>query len=91
MSRSDESIWTDLADHARLPFEEARMLPSPAYTSPEVLRHEHRRIFGAEWICVGRTADLPARGDYLTTTIPSADGEQRSTQLPIRMAAGTAR
>jgi choline monooxygenase len=67
------SIWAELADHARLPFEECRMLPPATYTSPEVLAAEHRRIFATEWSCVGRTADLPNRGDYLTAEVPSAD------------------
>ena len=75
---SDASVWSELAGHARLSFDEARMLPSAAYTSTEVLAREHERIFAAEWICVGRTADLPNRGDYLTAVIPSADGESRS-------------
>ncbi|MEQ1873864.1 MAG: aromatic ring-hydroxylating dioxygenase subunit alpha [Ilumatobacteraceae bacterium] len=78
MSSNDEQIWSDLAEHARLPFEEARMLPSAAYTSTDVLAREHERVFANEWICVGRTADLPAGGDYLTATIPSVGGEQRS-------------
>ncbi len=78
MSSSEDSIWSDLAVHARLPFEEARMLPSAAYTSADLLAREHQCIFADEWICVGRTADLPERGDYLTVTIPSADGRQRS-------------
>ena len=47
------------------------MLPPAAYTSPDVLAEEHRRIFSTEWSCVGRTADLPNRGDYLTAEIPS--------------------
>ena len=75
---SDASIWSELAGHAQLSFDEARMLPSAAYTSTEVLAREHERVFAAEWICVGRTADLPNRGDYLTAVIPSADGESRS-------------
>jgi choline monooxygenase len=69
------SIWAELAEHALLPFEAACMLPPGAYTSPEVLAEEHRRIFSTEWTCVGRTADLAARGDYLTAEIPSADPE----------------
>lgn len=75
---SSADIWSELAKHAALPFEQARMLPSGAYTSPEVLAKERRRIFANEWICVGRTADLPTRGDYLTVTIPSADSDDRS-------------
>lgn len=78
MSSNAESIWSALAEHALLPFEEARMLPSAAYTSAEVLGREHDRIFAREWICVARTADLPANGDYLTVSIPAAGGGQRS-------------
>lgn len=78
MSRSGDSIWSALAEHAQLPFEAARMLPSTAYTSTEVLAREHERIFASQWICVGRTADLPATGDYLTALVPTADGGQRS-------------
>ena len=78
MSANDASIWSDLAEHAQLAFDDARMLPASAYTSTNVLAREHERVFASEWICVGRTADLPARGDYLTATIPSATGEQRS-------------
>jgi len=78
---SNSTIWSDLAAHARLSFEQARMLPSASYTSTEVLAREHERIFADEWICVGRTADLPNRGDYLTALIPSGDGEGRSIIL----------
>lgn len=51
------------------------MLPSAAYTSPAVLAEEHRRIFAREWACVGRTADIPNVGDYLTADIPNRDGD----------------
>ena len=51
------------------------MLPSAAYTSPAVLAEEHRRIFAREWTCVGRTADIPNVGDYLTADIPNRDGD----------------
>jgi phenylpropionate dioxygenase-like ring-hydroxylating dioxygenase large terminal subunit len=69
------SIFAELAEHARLPFEEARMLPSAAYTSPVVLAEEHRRIFAREWTCVGRTADIPSVGDYLTADIPNSESD----------------
>ena len=78
MSTSGKSIWAALAEHAQLPFEAARMLPSDAYTSTEVLIREHERIFASEWICVGRTADIPTAGDYLTALVPAVDGGQRS-------------
>ena len=66
------SIFAELAEHALLPFAAARMLPPAAYTSPAVLAEEHRRIFAREWSCVGRSVDLPNRGDHLTAEIPSA-------------------
>ncbi|MEY2443897.1 MAG: hypothetical protein QOE00_477 [Ilumatobacteraceae bacterium] len=67
------SIFTELAAHARLSFEEARMLPSAAYCSLDVLAEEHRRIFSKGWSCVCRAADLPHQGDYVTAEVPSAD------------------
>lgn len=70
------SIFAELGEHALLPFEAARMLPSAAYTSPAVLAEEHRRIFAREWSCVGRSVDLPRQGDYLTAEIPTADPSQ---------------
>ncbi len=70
------SIFDELAEHALLPFDAARMLPSAAYTSPAVLAEEHRCIFAREWSCVGRSVDLPRRGDYLTAEIPTDDPAQ---------------
>jgi phenylpropionate dioxygenase-like ring-hydroxylating dioxygenase large terminal subunit len=64
------------------------MLPSVAYTSPEVLSEEHRRIFSGEWMCVGRTADLPGCGDYLTAEIPSAESAQSDEHRSIIVVRG---
>jgi glycine betaine catabolism A len=45
-----------------------RMLPAPAYTSPEVLAWEQRHLFAGSWTCLGRVAELlPADGDRPTT------------------------
>jgi choline monooxygenase len=82
------SIFDELADHARLPFEEARMLPSAAYTSPAVLAEEHRRIFAREWVCVGRTADIPRVGDYLTAEIPTGDADALGSHRSIIVVRG---
>jgi choline monooxygenase len=64
------SIFRELADHAALPFESARMLPLETYRSDDVLAIERSRIFRSGWICVGRTADLLNTGDYLTAEVP---------------------
>ncbi len=47
----------DLAG-ALLPFGEATMLPSRAYTAPEVLAWEQRHLFAGTWTCVGRPAEM---------------------------------
>jgi phenylpropionate dioxygenase-like ring-hydroxylating dioxygenase large terminal subunit len=48
---------------------EASTLPPQAYWSPELYERELEFIFRREWICVGRVEDIPAVGDYFTTTI----------------------
>lgn len=72
------SIFDELAAHAEFRFDDAVMLPLGAYTSPDVLAREHAALFDDGWICVGRTADLPAVGDYLTAEIPGAAEGHRS-------------
>jgi Rieske 2Fe-2S family protein len=43
---------------ALLPFGQATMLPSAAYTDPAVLAWERRHLFAASWSCVGRMDEL---------------------------------
>ena len=50
-------------------FESARALPGELYSSQEMLVLERQHIFSQEWICVGRTAEIPKAGDYLTFDI----------------------
>jgi choline monooxygenase len=68
------SVFVELARHARLDGDDARMLPLAAYTATEVLAAERERIFASAWTCVGRTADLPHAGDYLTAELPGGPG-----------------
>ncbi|MGH7518295.1 MAG: aromatic ring-hydroxylating dioxygenase subunit alpha [Gemmatimonadales bacterium] len=42
-----------------------RTLHRDAYFSDEIWRRERERIFGAEWVCVGRAEEVPEPGDYL--------------------------
>jgi Rieske 2Fe-2S family protein len=44
-------------------------LPGRYYTSPEILREEHERIFGRRWLCAGREEQIAAPGEYLVRTI----------------------
>src|SRR5688572_11184772 len=40
-----------------------------AYVSPTIFELEMRRIFERTWIYVAHESQLPAAGDYITTTI----------------------
>ncbi len=64
------SVFDELRLHAGLPFERARMLPVEAYRSNGVLEAELESMFAKDWLCVGRTADIPDTGDYLTAQVP---------------------
>jgi glycine betaine catabolism A len=56
-------------DATRREFPTARTLPGAAYGSDDVYALERRAIFGAHWLCIGRTAELAATGDYLVREI----------------------
>jgi Rieske 2Fe-2S family protein len=47
----------------------ARTLPGRYYTAPEVLADETDRVFGRQWICVGRVADLARPGDFMLADV----------------------
>lgn len=72
------SVFRELHEQAGRSFESARMLPLQAYTSDDVLRREVADLFGHDWLCIGRTADVPDVGDYITAEIPWRDGSARS-------------
>jgi len=46
---------------AMAPFGESRLLPRDAYVSDEVLEWERRYLFD-DWLCVGRSSDVPVTG-----------------------------
>ena len=72
------SLFDELRRHGELPFEQARMLPLAAYGFDDMLERELIELFGNDWLCVGRTIDVPRVGDYLTAEIPSSGGGHRS-------------
>jgi Rieske 2Fe-2S family protein len=47
----------------------ARTLEGSWYLSPEVFARERERIFGADWICVGREESVAASGDYFLANV----------------------
>ncbi|MEM7209424.1 MAG: SRPBCC family protein [Pseudomonadota bacterium] len=64
-----ESLLRSLEKTANSPFETARPIPSAVNHSSDFLALEKKRIFSREWVCVGRTDEIPEHGDYLTHTI----------------------
>ena len=48
------------------PFESARAMPPPVYTTPEFLKHELSDVFARDWVSVGRASAIKSPGDYLT-------------------------
>jgi len=50
-------------------FGEARGLTPALYHSEPCLELEIERVFKREWICIGRAAEMPDYGDYLTFEI----------------------
>jgi len=80
----DESLRAQLIAHAALPITQATVLPPAAYTDPAVLQLERERIFASEWLCVGRTMDVPANGDYVTREIPSAHDDSLLSVIVVR-------
>ena len=62
-------LLADIGCTAALPFEAAETLPTGAYTDPAITALEVERLFRRDWVCVGRTDEVPEPGDYLTHRI----------------------
>lgn len=64
-----ETLMQSLAMSASKPLGEATAMHPGLYRSEDVLALEHEEIFAKEWLCLGRTSDIPNAGDYLTFAI----------------------
>ena len=61
-----KDLLNSLARATALEFEQATSMPPEIYYSTDVLDLEIEEIFRKEWICIGRAAEIPNTGDYLT-------------------------
>ena len=75
---------------ALAPFGESRLLPRDAYVSDDVLEWERRYLFD-DWMCVGRSSDVPATGlraesvgGYGVLLVRDKDGELRAFENVCR-------
>ncbi len=59
------------------------MLPLEVYRSEAVLDRELTEIFGQQWLCVGRTADVANVGDWITAELPSHDGSEGARSVIV--------
>ena len=69
MPNSTNKLLQLLSDNAQVPFGNAQTLPPAIYHNPEILDLEIDRIFRSEWICLGRTAEMPKPGDFICRDI----------------------
>lgn len=72
MMNSQELFGADMLkafDAATAPVNEAGILPPILYTSSEFHRFERDTIFTREWLCVGRTSQVPNPGDWYQFTL----------------------
>jgi len=63
---SIKALLKQLGELAARPLSEATSMPKQVYLSDEFNRLEQEKIFDQEWICAGRTDDVPNPGDYRT-------------------------
>ncbi len=68
-ARGVGKILEALAEIRDLDASQARSLPAAFYASEAFLELEKEEIFRKEWICLGRVAEIPKRGDYFSTQL----------------------
>jgi len=54
---------------ADTPLALATAMPKDMYVSPDICGLEIERLFNSEWICAGRSDEIPNPGDYMSFDI----------------------
>ena len=65
-SKMLEATLQNLKSLAEKPLESASAMPKDMYISPDIYKLEIERLFRSEWICAGRSDEIPNRGDYMS-------------------------
>ncbi|MDZ7678896.1 MAG: aromatic ring-hydroxylating dioxygenase subunit alpha [Acidimicrobiales bacterium] len=68
MSVFDDELLASFEESVQ-PVDEARLLPPDLYRSQEWYDFEKEAIFLKDWLCVGRSDQIPEPGDYRTLTL----------------------
>lgn len=66
---SAETVLKALAANANGSFAEATSLPPAIYHDQQVHELELERLFRQDWICIGRHAEMPNPGDYISRDV----------------------
>jgi len=69
MRQTADELLRLIAENAAREVSKAQSLPPEIYHHPDILQLEHERMFHRGWICVGRTAEVPHTGDYISVDI----------------------
>ena len=55
-----------LKELAATPLSSATAMPKDMYVSADIYQLERERLFQREWICAGRSDEIPNAGDYMS-------------------------
>jgi len=64
-----EHIVNCLGKYMALDHDQALSMPPEFYTSEEFFEVEQTQLFHGEWVCLGRTEQIPKVGDYFATEL----------------------
>ena len=91
-SCADQQLLDKLHALAQPDVRATHAMPGAFYTSPAFAQLERDKVFRRNWICVGHTGEIAAKGDYYTTEVA---GEplivQRDVQGEVRVMANVCR
>lgn len=66
MDSGYKQLVAEIRQLAMLPMKQGKSLPRQAYLCEALLDHELNNLFHKQWTCIGRAAQIPEPGDYLT-------------------------
>ena len=72
MRQPTKNLLQLLAQNANASFNDAQSLPPAIYHDSDILNLEIEQLFRKEWVCLGRTAEIPGQGDFLCRDIIDA-------------------
>ena len=59
-----DRLHEQIVESAKSPLDQARALPSAAYTDPEHYAWEAEHVLRNEWLCAGHVSQVPNSGDF---------------------------